>query len=397
MSLIVSNSLIKYNVRIFTFVLLIIQSVGIHFFRGQSFFLGIVILCLSIPGLRNFKFKDFIIILFALIFLLINNVLISPSFDSKSFFYQSLIFLVSYLFLLQYKYKYDLSLEFFQAIKVLVYHALFGYFLFLILPQLFITRNINNMSYRTLGYLFYVSGNTFSGFSRNTGILWEPGILQLILNIYLFFNIRIKANLFPLFLGFIGVVSTFSTTGFIVLGINFIYFLYKNYNIKNLFYVLLLSIFVSFFFSLIQSNLQSKLDGSSESGLVRYRDFLIGIDLIKEKPIFGHGVLENDDLVEKSIVYDLESDLFSSKYLALNGEMSGGYTNGFFGLVVWYGIPIALLLYYLFLKNVIIRDTVFVKVLFSLMFFVTFFSEPITYTSFFIVFPFSSIILFNNK
>ena len=104
----------------------------------------------------------------------------------------------------------------------------FMYFSLLSMPVMifagpFLTPiNFDYHGYNTLGYLFWFSPSGgpsfFSGF-RFTGIVWEPGIWQIFLNINLLYALYEKRSSFQIFLAVVASISCFSTTGFIVLAL----------------------------------------------------------------------------------------------------------------------------------------------------------------------------------
>lgn len=381
-----------YYLRILGLFLVVIQSIGLRFFSGQGTFLSVVILLLSVRGLIYIKIKDYLVLTGMLAYLCLNK-LLNPSFEVSEFIFQISLILAAYIFLLQYKYKGDLPEDFYIVIKIMCIYALIGYSFYILLPHLFVPLDLNGLKYRTFAHLFYVADLDFDNLNRNVGLCWEPGLLQLMFNLFLFLNIQRNASKLLLFVCLLGVISTFSTAGYMILGVNFIYFLSKNFTLRKSL-VLAFGVIVSlFFFALVEKNITAKFNASNTSGIVRLRDFNIGIDLIAEKPLFGHGLFTAKYLTTKPYVSKLEAALFSDSYLKTFGEMSGGYTNGLLGLLSWFGLPVGFILFYLFYKNrVIDRNNKSALVVF-IIFIITFISEPVTYTSLFLLFPFSSFIL----
>src|SRR5690606_27951938 len=116
-------------------------------------------------------------------------------------------------------------------------------------------------------------------------------------------------------------------------------------------YVLFILGILTLFIPVLNENTNEKFNGENTSGLIRLRDFQIGLDLIKDKPLVGHGVFDENYLASKNYVRKTENNLFSGAYLNTFGDMSGGYTNGLLGLIAWYGIPVSFLLYFFYFKN----------------------------------------------
>lgn len=387
-SLSLKKSEFQRRIRILTFCLIIFQSVGIRFFNGQGIVLGLIILTLNFSKIKLINARDFRFFLIAVIFLIL-SVLLNSSFSFVSFVYQILLLLSALLLLVQYKGRsHFLQEEFFIALKFFAIYTALGYVIYIIQPNAFqIKIGLN----RSLSYLFYVSYSSFAGIRRNTGPFWEPGVMQLIMNLFLFYCIKFKRSLYLIILGVLLVVSSFSTTGLFVVSFNFLYYIYMKYRSRQirLFHILGVIFLLSFFIPILNQNANEKLDNQNTSALVRLRDFQIGLDLIKEKPILGHGVFDADYLSSKRYVRSIESDIFTEGYLEDLGDMSGGYTNGILGLIAWYGIPVSLLLYYFFYNNNFIGKDRIERLFICIIFLVSMISEPIAYTSLFLLFPLS--------
>ena len=383
------------NIKVLIFCLIIVQSIGIRFFNGQGIFLSVIVILLSFKNFKKLKITDIRFLFLMFLFLLCSK-LINPSFSFSSLIYVISLIISSYLFLVGYRKNRDrLQRDFFAALQIFVFHAFIGYVIYLLFPKQFIEFNPLNKSFYNL---FYVSTSAFGNFQRNTGLFWEPGVFQLVANFYLFYCIKFNKSNKILFLAICSVVSSLSTSGLIVLMINFIYILYLKWKSKKIKFtnIFLLVILAVAFIPIIGSNVKDKINEDNTSALVRYRDFNIGLELIKEKPIMGHGVFDSEYLKKKQYVKKWESNLFSTEYLDEAGEMGGGYTNGFIGLIAWYGIPASILLYLIYLKNKFVDTDRIERFLFNLIMLISLISEPVSYTSLFMMFPFTYIIFDKN-
>lgn len=385
----------NFNIQILVFCLIIIQSIGIRFFNGQGIILSIIVIMISFKNFKKLTIKDVRFLFLALLFLTVSK------FTNSSFTFSSLVYLISliistYLFLVGYRSSLDrLQNDFFKALQIFVFHSMIGYCLYLILPGQFIQFNILNKSFYNL---FYVSTSVFNNLQRNTGIFWEPGVFQLVANLYLFYCIKFNKGSKILLFAILAIVSSYSTTGLIILMINLTYLVYLKRKLKKitLTNTILLLFATIAFIPIVSSNVTDKIDEDNTSALVRLRDFNIGIELIKEKPIIGHGVFDSEYLIKKEYVKKWESNLFSNEYLDISGDMGGGYTNGLLGLVAWFGIPVSLLLYLFYFYNRFIDNDFIERFLFNLIMLISLLSEPISFTSLFLMFPFSYWVL-NKK
>jgi hypothetical protein len=354
-----------------------------------------MIIFLARKGLFKLRRKDFIALFLIVSFLVVNKI-INPSFSYSSLLFQISLVLSSYIFLRQYKSIQLFRDDLYSCLSFVFFHAAIGYLIYLFASPLFAQFNFSGLNYKGL-FVFYVSASTFDFFLRNVGLCWEPGVLQLILNLFLFFSIKRQRNI--LFLSSIGlsVLSTFSTTGYLILILNILYYVVFQLTKKGSRGKFSLVILVGLMFStgliaLVQENATNKFDRSNTSTLVRLRDFLIGVELISEKPLLGHGIFDSKYLESKTALSSIESDVFTKGYLNEYGDFSGGYTDGLLGLACWYGIPAAIFIYVLTYKNRMADRIWFERLTLFLILCLTFVSEPITYTSLFLLFPLSRVV-----
>lgn len=383
------------DLRVLSLAIVVFQSLGIRFFEGQGWGLSLLLLGLNGSAILKVRIRDAVFLGCTLVFLLLNWA-INPAFSIMSMGFQYILIVSAYLLLLKYVEEEDrLERDLYFCFKVFVIHALLGYLLYMIIPSAYSYRIGLNRSF--LG-LFFVSISSFAGIVRNTGLFWEPGVYQLVANLFLFFAIKFKKGLLTICLGVLAVVVSFSTLGFVVLVFNAIYFLLSRVSlkVKNVFSFFVLGVVLVFLVGpVLVANVSEKVSDTNSSSLARLRDLMIGFALIQEKPVLGHGKFETDYLIEKDYVSRIESQVFSSEYLDIHETMSGGLTNGFFSLFAWYGLPVGVFLFYSFFKQKIVRGFTFEKIVFVLIPFVSFFSEPITYTPFFFLYPLSFFVFKN--
>lgn len=388
---------VDFSLSFMSLFLLTFQSGGIRFFDGQGSFLLLLILVLRL-GTFQFQSKDLKRISIVLVILL-SNFLMNGAYFLTNLLFQFGLFIETYVVLIYYrKIGSDYLLKDFEnVLKFIFIHASIGYLIFILFPSLFNSINISESPYRTFMNIFYVA-ETSSGLARNTGLMWEPGVLQLILNLLLFLWIRKKKHTTYLVILIIAIFTTFSTTGFILLALNFIFYIHVNQKHKfRLFALLLLSFFITLPFITVQENIISKFDSNNTSALVRLRDARIGTELIINSPLIGNGQFDSEHLSKELGSINIEKNVFSDNYLDQHGEMSGGFTNGFLLLICWYGIPFSILIYWFLFKNCIIHEQMIGRTIFMFLLILTFFSEPLTNTAFFLLFPLSYIILKDNN
>lgn len=383
------------NLRVFIILLIIIQSCGINYFDGKGTFLIVIILFLCWKSFTKLRFNDFKFLSLILAFLFI-DMFLNPAFQFSRMIYQYGLVLEVSLFLISYRSLgiEKITLDFYEALKIIFIQALVGYLLYLLVPDMFVPTKAFGYPYLHLFYCFFVTNNPGEN-HRNIGLLWEPGLLQLMLNLYLFFSIKFRRSLQLQLFIVATILSSFSTAGFITLGMNMIYFIVCNYKARRrlVLFVLILLVLASSTLVFVWDNIADKLGGENLSGLARYRDYLIGINLIQEKPWLGHGLFSSDYLLSKPYVSAIEMQLFSTEYNQTVGTLNGGYTNGLLGFFSWYGIPLSVYVFIKTFKNKIIPNhSLFERTIFFVIICFTLISEPITYTAFFLLFPFSNFV-----
>ena len=108
------------------------------------------------------------------------------------------------------------------AIKVIVILALINSILTTVIPDLFSHRSTDNgYEVNTIGYIFNQMKGVYQlgllTINRNQGIFWEPGILQIPVNIFIFYKLIEQRESFKsIILPSIVILTTGSTTGYIV-------------------------------------------------------------------------------------------------------------------------------------------------------------------------------------
>lgn len=131
----------------------------------------------------------------------------------------------------------------------------------------------------------------------------------------------------------------------------------------------------------LSRNIEDKISGyNRKSSLVRELDFAIGIDIIKNNPILGIG-LTNENYTYTHYFY---GESIRALFEVTEDELyNKGTTNSILWISSALGLPIFFLwLYYLFNQQIIMSN----RYLFLFIIFITLLSEPLVMTPFFIIF-----------
>ena len=256
----------------------------------------------------------------------------------------------------------------------------------------------------TYNYLFYYSpkeGSIINLFGidihRNAGMFWEAGILQIYLNILFFLEISIfKREKKVLALIIFAILTTYSTTGLLLLILQIIYFAHKELksNIKILLIIVLMAPLYVFF----NVNMNEKIYGEGESSFQkRLFDFTQPIFIAIENPLTGVG-LDLDRFQELREEFYINSDLNSSlNQIGIEQKVettSKGSTNSVMYMLAGMGFPTAFLFIYMFMKQQIITNH---RLIWFIIAFISVMSEPLLFRPFFFMFIVSGFIHTFNR
>lgn len=183
---------------------------------------------------------------------------------------------------------------------------------------------------------------------RNSGMFWEPGAFQGYINMAIFMNLRRLSSLwkcdkFKLFVLLAALVSTQSTTGFLVFGLillfYFLLFVRVNYFFRYVMFAFMgmVSVFLynNLFFlgEKISNQLEEvdMLEGAFEPG--RFGALLFDIHYIVKNPIFGNGFHEKTRYVDHPHLIDM---IETGKDLGHGNGFSNFLASAGFLGVIWY-------------------------------------------------------------
>ncbi|MDK0943041.1 O-antigen ligase family protein [Clostridium perfringens] len=185
-------------------------------------------------------------------------------------------------------------------------------------------------------------------FERNSGPFWEPGAFQGYINIailaIIFYKNDIKNLKYKILILITTLITTQSTTGYIVFliiiimfGINIIKEFTNNLGVKIL---IIFMIIGSGVYIISSNNISNKLEFENGSTIMRSNDFEKSLKMISEKPLAGYG----------------------NSYEKLTREKSLGIisnSNGILAMTYTYGIIFST--YYIYRLIVGLQDTFTVK------------------------------------
>lgn len=176
---------------------------------------------------------------------------------------------------------------------------------------------IYSLAMYILGFTFHISqyatGSTSmpilglynylgSNLGRNSGIFWEPGVYQIFLNVAILFLIdqlniqKLNKKDFCIFLLFaVSIITTVSTTGYIILSCTMMYFVLHQYakssiSRKIIMLLPLLLVLGSLIFIMLYSPaIYNKLFRPNGSTQIRLNDLTRSPEIIQQSPYWGVG------------------------------------------------------------------------------------------------------------
>jgi hypothetical protein len=376
-----------HGIGILSLFLIILQSYAIRYYQGIGITISLLLLLLNFTNLIYFKTREWIFTLSALILLNVTYI-ITGNYPSVNYIILQITHIINAILILVFyrRKKMDIVHDFMLNLTFLFWIAFISYVLYLLIPSIF---HASSDMYLRFGVIF----NVIPGqpFPRATGLFWEPGVMSLAVNWYLFLSIIQNAKWSKLLLISLGVIITLSTTGYIVMLINWSFFFIIKKKVKIIHFIFAVLIILTLY-PVVRTNYRAKMQ--TTSGYVRERDILVGLEILQKHPLFGLGVGDTK-LIEQSLSREFmqEQDVYWGKsYSQKYGYFAAGYTNGLLGLFIRYGIPISILLYWGLFYN-IFGQTKIQKYGFALIFLVSSIGEPITDTPFFLLLAFSGVIL----
>ena len=274
---------------------------------------------------------------------------------------------------------------FIKACEIIVWLAFLNFIILILFPNLFIeTIDTEGSNYRvfTIFYIFNNLGVPYKiagiDFFRNQGVFWEPGILQIVINILIYYrlfeeNKSIKQILIPIFV----LLTTASTTGMFLFAFLFTIKYLKKLDVKKI--IVLLGVGFAFIPVLI-NDIEYKFKGDGKlSSQWRTYDTLMGLFVISRNPLTGIGISEDKYFNE-----------MKNSFIRVNGEsmnIERGNTNSIILICLYFGIPLSIvILYKIYHQNLFKKKWLF----FSLLM-ICLASEPLIIRTFFSLLLISSI------
>ena len=345
-------------------------------------------LVLNHQKVKKDSFRLSIISLVILLVFLVVNFLFGvqgQSFVKFGFIFLS--FLIAVMSLMYFEATKKSIIDVFRGILLLVmYHSLINFFAYPFIKSglSVITNPFNEYTCSTFHYLLYYmpSRNELGAlgdlFCRNQGLFWEPGVLQIFLNLLFFIDafVRKTQKKLTVWLTILAIILTYSSTGIIILAIQLVVFFWAQLKRNILIAPVLIALTIPFY-QLLEQNLEYKIVGEgSTSAQVRMFDLVQQAVIAIDNPVTGLGL---DDQIYKTKRSEYSVNIAQLDYESLEK----GSSNSVLFLMAAGGFPFALYILYSFFKQTLIRKQ---KILFISVFLLSVMSEPVLLKPFFLLF-----------
>lgn len=274
------------------------------------------------------------------------------------------------------------------------WQAIFTFLLANIAPFLFTKINSGDFEFSTIFLLFNyheLLADT-AGLKRPNGFFYEPGVLQIYLNIYLYLSLLVCNSRRHIAVSTVAVFCTLSTTGLIIASLIWIASFFttstsSKKSKKRLISILVIVAIAPILISITYQNIEDKFTGEMQgSAIARQYDLFTGLNIVREYPLLGIGFDHSRYL--ELLPYAAYTDTLLSEENALSRSSSNGVLYLFYSL----GIPLGLFFLVCTYKQKVFPHR---KIFFSLVF-LSLLSEAIIYTPFVLLLVYSALARFKQ-
>ena len=386
-------------------MLLILGSGSIlHLLYGEymSIMLGVFALfgiAKTRPKINTDLFYSWFSLQLAAFLVLLYNYVTVP-FENNGYVYSSLYFRIS-IFNIVLFYFYANHIDVLQtltnALKLIAWIA--------VINIIFSPIMIEFSSYSTYPvnrYSIFGIFNWFSTFDvfgikiwRNQSIFWEPGILQIFMNMLLMLALRNKVGKRYILISIFLILSTFSTTGYFIMALLLMRYMVDLANSRRVSVAVILigSLGVIISSYALYYNASLKFSGIHVSSFdLRMYDMRNALNILREYYLTGIGINPAIYLQLTSLYAPIGNSYYTYSVSIFDGIR--GNTNSIVMVLINYGIFVGMFYYTLLYRQDIYRED---RLLFFIIIVIANASVPLIFTHFFIFIALSSIYHNNSK
>lgn len=320
---------------------------GLFIFRLETIgilLVGVILLTILIFGIKINR-SDILIACFLLLLLIHSLILLEPNEPLIHIWRRFSLFFVSYLIYITNKDSDEILNNLVTVLKIPLFVTLITLTLVMVPGGRNLFTKVDY--YYSFLYIFNYMLYEPLVFPRIMGLFFEPGVNQIYLNLLLYISLFQRPNRKYSALATIAVLSTASTTGYLVLAIIWLAYIWVNWwhiSLKYRLVVLLLNLLI---IPLTLSNVSNKFHGSGKGSFeARNVDLTIGLKILYNNPIFGIG-FNYDKYYQQGNIF---INQIKTEVVRFRGPYERGSSNSvirlLFSLGIILSIPFLLGLYY---------------------------------------------------
>lgn len=395
----------KNKKTVLLFFLFLFQMLGLRLFQGWGIILTSIIFLILSSSIKLTRQRCTITLAFAFFAFIFQYL------KGSSLNYCVLVslYVIDACFMVYYIMNRDVKNDFISALKIFLIQSFLSVIVYIIVPKSLMwipqTGGVHNLTF--LYIFYYIPYTVFGVIPRLSGWAWEPGCMQMLINLYIVFLVLDNSKPRDFFIPSVLLVLTGSSAGYaIYILILFIYFIRQNAR-KMISYIPIFIVLGYLLLPFLWSNISGKLSFGNDvdintSGAIRIRDLYTGVEVVRRFPLLGIDTSDLANSREYQIIeeHSIEKILggVSDSWYAYFDYAAGGYTNGFFCMHMMWGI-LGIFLLISFVKCRL--WTKWFKNKYSLLFpivvLLTMISSPISNTAFFLFFCFYNILTYESR
>lgn len=259
-----------------------------------------------------------------------------------------------------------------------------------LVPGAFVPVQLDDLTYHTIGFVFTYHDLLVNApfLKRPDGFFFEPGVLQIYLNLFLYVALFVTHRRVDAGLAVVGILSTQSTTGLlimlVILGFASLRWLQRAGVTGKAALALLIPIIILPIGAISYANFIQKTEGAFRgSSWAREYDLYTGWRVAVRHPLVGIG-FDHERYYAESGRYGY----FESR-LDADATIERATSNGLIMVCYMLGFPMALLIFVLLYRQRFFRD----KILMWLILMLSLSGEALTFTPFFVALIFSGALI----
>ena len=283
-----------------------------------------------------------------------------------------------------------LAIDAYPLLKIFSFQAIATVAVAVVAPGLFQPLEVNDTVYSTvlMIFTFHVTLDDATRFIRPDGFFWEPGVLQIYLNLFLFISLFILKRYRDAALAAFAVLLTQSTSGVIIAGMLIGWAYWQHLRIagrtQKIFAAILAPALLIPTAGVVYLNVQDKLTGEYRgSAFARQYDAITGFRIALAHPLTGIG-FDYDRYYQESEIYGYREVDLDDRTLTERGN-----SNSFSATFAALGFPIGLL----FVFGLVRQRFFAARWPFAALMIVSLIGEALLLTPFFLMFVFSAFLI----